>query len=344
MIARFAFTVVYACCSFVILGCQNDSGDPSSTAYCSYAEHTDGSLYYTTSYGDIVVRNSDGQDQLLTSPNESWYSDIDLSSNGRRIVAVQQTYNYRDQSQVVVFSIGEEGELAEQFRFPGKVPRFSADDKKLFFARANRFVPQYGIGGNFWTDISVFQMDLETQVTEKVLDDQFVFLDDLAPNLTNSRVLISGTKNDNTDDVVKKIFVVDIETGVTTEFKAEGTAHVIAGNPDISGDGKQILFVSDRTREFHYWLFTTDAGGMTAEVLESSKRFQINRNPSFSKTLPGSILSLCSDYSAMAGGEPLLELRRFSEGGSEVVISSEFLYKSWKRQESDTLGGIKGRP
>ncbi len=340
MIAHFAFIAVYACCSFVILGCQNGGGDPSSSGNCSYAEHTDGSLYYTTSYGDILVRNSDGQDRLLKSANKSWYSDIDLSSDGRRILAVQQPYSYSDQSQVVVFSINEDGELTEQFRFSGKTPRFSSDDKTLFFARANRFVPQFGIGGNFWTDISVFQMDLESQVTEEVVDDRFVFLNDLAPDLTNSRVLISGTKNDGTDDVVENIFVGDIKTGVAKKINAEGTGHVIAGNPDISDDGKQVLFVSDRNEEFHYWLFTADAAGMKAEVLEASTKFRINRNPSFSKTSQQSVLSLCSDYSAMAGGKPLLELRRFFEGGSEVVISSASLNESWKREKDGTLGSV----
>jgi hypothetical protein len=295
----------------------------AESARISFAEAPDGSIFFTSAKGDLRRKVHSGRTQILQTPQDGVFVDVVVDPTGRKVAVEFVDERSSAMPSIIVFDFDSATGLKERRRVNGSMPRFSKDGA-LFFLLPKRFVPQIGFGGNFWVDFQIMHFKDDGQDPQLVGDREFFIVSDFAPHDAMS-FYVSGTKEDMNEDVVESIVVYQPGEKDVDKIIECQQAHVCSSQPDISIDGTKVVFVSDKYKEFFYWLYEANIETGGVALIKGGDSFRYVQSPVYSRKNPGSVIALCAnDFST--DGQPQFSVVRFMESNTEVIVTNEELY------------------
>lgn len=317
---QFSWLSMFTLCSSLMLsGCWAVQSDAYNQGRISYCESVDGAIYFTNLKGELCKLGVDGKRNVVFKPRDGRIIDVAIAADGRYLAVVEQPIAGVCLPKIILFHKNELEELVEKTSMEGTVPRFSQAGGQIVFARPTHFVKRTQLAGNFWIDFQIYSFDFENDEVKLLADSTFQVVDDIAVDNKDSKMFISVTSSNGSNAPTENIIECDDAVSSSTNFSTCRSLHVCSADPDISSDSQRLVFVSERDREYHYWLYVKDLKTLEISLIEQSKNYRFCSHPSFSQTEPGKIIALATNSFDLTG-QPELDLVKFSDSTVMVLI------------------------
>ncbi|MFI5237898.1 MAG: TolB family protein, partial [Ignavibacteriales bacterium] len=224
--------------------------------------------YIAQKYGEDKIR--DISHKLGSFGNftiDAAFEDV-LGKNGNEIYSEWQSYlidDYTKRSEKVLSSLVE-GEKISDKGFGNFYPVFSQDGKKIYYV-SNK-------SSDYFSPSSIYEYDVETK-EEKSLADGVRSTYSFIPG--ENKILYAKITEDNPDWYnVHDLFIYDVDE----EDEIRLTENLRANQPDISNDGKKIVFLYQKDGTTNLGLIDID--GNNFKALTSFESGEQVYNPKFS--------------------------------------------------------------
>ncbi len=210
-------------------------------------------------------------------------------------------------------------------------PAYSADGTRLVFARAHRIRP-YSMGG--WTADQYDACIVSKNGGKVQRISNANYYGQSRPQFLDKNNLIYGASGDYPDSA-NYLMTANITTGKTIIITPKSSANdnYLGSDADVSPDGKNLVFVSDRIESYSYDLFTMNSGGGKATSLGAAKVSGYNQNPVW--TPDGKNILFLAGTSSNAGSRPIFDLWQIgADGKNSRRIASRALFDApmkWKK-------------
>ena len=220
-------------------------------------------------------------------------------------------------------------------------PSYSPDGKQITFVRASRHRP-YSMGGWTWGNYDVYVMNRDGSGLHPVTKHSY-YQANRPHFFRDGKQIIFGASGDY-PDVHTYLFSVPADGAQpparfmppTARLSDDGSAPsycaVWGGDSSPGPGGRQVAFVSDRTKSYEYDLWVTGAGGGKPHALNVTGISKYNQQPVF--TRDGGHVFFLAGTEENASSRPIFSLWEASPGGSpphRVAGSEMFIHpQHWK--------------
>ena len=248
--------------------------------------------------------------------------------------------------------------LTNEVKVSDSQPSYSPDGTRITFTRAFRYRP-YSMGGMIWSDYDVCVMQASGAGLKRITTKKYYSASRPTFTQDGKDIVFSADLPYDTEFFDKKsggslatILQVSARVGgeprIVLPLPRPGRNSGAQGSePDLSPNGRQIAFISDRVTPFNYDICTMDRDGTHLRSLDIIKISKYNEHPTY---LPdGKSLLFLAGTETSASNRPLFSLWRVNSDGSRAQqIADETLFLNpsrWKpgSPEPKDLNSVKSR-
>lgn len=241
-------------------------------------------IVFTSVEGDLfqLQIESGKVEQLLASPQIETYPVF--SPDGSQI-AFARTTPVEMTTHIFRLNIETKGltQLTKGPEDASTLPRFSPDGKLIAFVRSHRYRP-YSMGGKTYDDWDLYVMNADGNNPKRLTNEKYrqisraAYLPDGESLLFSARILGAGTRRYSA--IFRFSLDEDVGTTIlTSEQDCRNDCAVAGDDPDVSPDGKSIVFVSDRGKKYSYDLYLMPVDGGNAKALNMISISKYNSSP-----------------------------------------------------------------
>jgi Tol biopolymer transport system component len=214
-------------------------------------------------------------------------------------------------------------------------PCYSPDGSQIAFARAHLYRP-YSTGGYTWDDWDVYVMDSGGKHVRRLTQKKHYGITRVVFSEDGKSIFYSADPARYPSKLGDTIFEVPTDGStparvVTTQPNSTQTINAWASEPDLSADGKQFVFISDREDSFSYDITVMNRESGNCRSLGVTKISHYNKNPVL--TPDGKRVLFLAGSEWNASSRPIFTLWSVDLDGNNQkrVITSEVLTDPLKR-------------
>lgn len=202
------------------------------------------------------------------------------------------------------------------------LPRFTADGKRIIFARAYRHRP-YSLGGWTWDLWDVCSIHTDGSGFHRLTEEGYYQLYRIVPRTDDNFMYAADSMR---LDTPAALYIVSMDGKPTQLIPEPGTSnasvHAWASDPIVSPDGKSMAYCSDRTKPFWYDV-CIEIGDTKSKCLVGFKS-RYNRYPDFFPDGQRIVFLAGTDFNA--GNRPIYSLWEVSLSGQTRELATSDLF------------------
>ena len=189
-------------------------------------------------------------------------------------------------------------------------PAFSRDGARIAFARAHRHRP-YSMGGWTWDDWDVCVMDADGKNLTRLTHNNYYGIGGVTFSSDGKIIYFSADRNRAASELYSVVFEVPVDGSAAPQAFGQlpasiGKCGAWSSEPELSPDGKAMVFISDRGSPYQYDLYLQETDANRARALSATSVSRYNSNPRF--TPDGSHILFLAGTESNAGNRPIFSL------------------------------------
>jgi Tol biopolymer transport system component len=141
-------------------------------------------------------------------------------------------------------------------------PTLSPDGRTLVFARSPRYSQEPGESESWWTDWDLYAMDLKTRSIRRLTRAEYGRIS--APRVTPDGKSVLYSASAKRSNQMERAYMTALDRSapprvLDRHIRAPTPRCVLTCDPDLSRDGRRMVFLSDRAAEYDYDVYLADA-------------------------------------------------------------------------------------